>query len=71
MLRGIFAIIFLIPALSVLASPERDFDKFVNILKRDSLTRHMRIIKMECTQLMHLQGSSGKQWKNFRPMSLM
>jgi sulfur-oxidizing protein SoxA len=29
MLRGIFAIIFLIPALSVLASPERDFDKFV------------------------------------------
>ena len=33
MLRGIFAIIFLIPALSVLASPERDFDKFVNHFK--------------------------------------
>ena len=33
MLRGIFAIIFLIPALSVLASPERDFDKFVNYFK--------------------------------------
>jgi len=33
MLRGIFAIIFLVPALSVLASPERDFDKFVNYFK--------------------------------------
>ena len=33
MLRGIFAIIFLLPALSVLASPERDFDKFVNHFK--------------------------------------
>ena len=33
MLRGIFAIIFLVPALSVLASPERDFDKFVNHFK--------------------------------------
>jgi len=33
MLRGIFTIIFLIPALSVLASPERDFDKFVNHFK--------------------------------------
>ena len=33
MLRGIFAIIFLIPALSVLASPERDFDKFINYFK--------------------------------------
>ena len=33
MLRGIFAIIFLIPALSVLASPEKDFDKFVNYFK--------------------------------------
>ena len=33
MLRGIFAIIFLIPALSVLASPERDFDKFVKHFK--------------------------------------
>ena len=33
MLRGIFAIIFLIPALSVLASPEKDFDKFVSYFK--------------------------------------
>ena len=33
MLRGIFAIIFLIPTLSVLASPEKDFDKFVNHFK--------------------------------------
>ena len=33
MLRVIFAIIFLIPALSVLASPEKDFDKFVNYFK--------------------------------------
>ncbi len=33
MLRGIFAIIFLIPVLSVLASPEKDFDKFVDHFK--------------------------------------
>ena len=33
MLRGIFAIIFLVTALSVLASPEKDFDKFVNHFK--------------------------------------
>ena len=33
MLRGFFAIIFLIPALSVLASPENYFDKFVNYFK--------------------------------------
>ena len=33
MLRGMFAIIFLIPALSVLASPEKDFDKFVSYFK--------------------------------------
>ena len=29
MFKGFFAIIFLIPALSTLASPEKDFDKFV------------------------------------------
>ena len=33
MLRGIFAIVFLVPALSVLASPEKDFDKFVSYFK--------------------------------------
>jgi sulfur-oxidizing protein SoxA len=33
MLRGIFAIVFLVSALSVLASPEKDFDKFVSYFK--------------------------------------
>ena len=33
MLRGIFAITFLTLTLSVLASPEKDFDKFVNYFK--------------------------------------
>ena len=71
MFRKILAVILLLPSLSVLASPEKDFDKFVSYFKDRFPNTPYEDYKNGVTPSMLPRESNGRLWKNFLHMNLM